>query len=166
LIFSLFLTRAILPKCENLERHPKTQSTWSEFSKKFGSVTLPRGILLCYGRSYFSELKQGATMQSALDRRRKRILLRRNSEALLRHELAHLYLDLSWKVLPYSVSEPLATALAATDTCRIQKNRQSDYASLRQSWIHLSRLDECERQQLFSDILSATPDVREKLPLP
>lgn len=85
---------------------------------------------------------------------------------MLRHELAHLYLDVSWKVLPYSVAEPLATALAFTGACSVQKNRQRDYAIIRSQWAQLSLMGECERQQLVSDILSATPGVREKLSLP
>lgn len=165
LIYSLALAPAIFARCENLEKHPLANSTWAEFSQKFATVPLPRGIALCYGRGYFSELKKGANMQSALDRRKRRIVLRRHSEALLRHELAHLYLDVSWKVLPYSVSEPLATALAKAETCELQKPRQWDYEVIRLRWSQMGQLSECEVQQLFADVLGAGPDVRERLPL-
>ncbi len=126
---------------------------------------MPRGISLCFGRSYFAELKNGAGMQSALDRRRHRIILRKDSDALLRHELAHLYLDTSWKVLPYPVSEPLAKALAFTGACTLLKDPILDGDTLKHRWSIRASFSECERQQLLADILVAAPDVRDGLAL-
>lgn len=165
LIYSLALAPAVFAQCENLDRRGGAQVIWGDFSRKFVPAPLPRGISLCYGRNYFAELKNGAGMQSALDRRRKRIILRRNSEALFRHELAHLYLDVTWKVLPYSASEPLAQALAFSGACILQKNRTLGDDTLRHRWLIRASLAPCEAQQLFADILSAAPGVREALPL-
>ncbi|GAB4426016.1 MAG: hypothetical protein OHK0011_07440 [Turneriella sp.] len=68
-------------------------------------------------------------------------------------------------MLPYSAAEPLATAIAFTGVCNLQKNRVQDDANLKSQWAELAYLDECERQQVFHDILSAPADAREKLPL-
>lgn len=46
-------------------------------------------------------------MQSALDRRKMRILLRKAGDHELRHELLHIYLDFKRGILPYSASEDL-----------------------------------------------------------
>lgn len=104
-------------------------------------------------------------MQSVLDRRSRRIILRRNSETLLRHELAHLYIDTSWKVLPYPTSEPLAAALGYSGACNLEKRQQQNAHAVREAWGNLVSMTECERQQLFADVLSIAPEVREKLPL-
>jgi hypothetical protein len=164
MIFSLALVTTVFA-CANLEGNTKAQSIWAEYSRKFVSAPLPRGFFLCLGRSYFAELKHGSQMQSALDRRNRRIILRQNSESLLRHELAHLYLDITWMILPYSVSEPLARAIAFSNPCELRRRESDDDDSLRQRWSMRKSLTECEMQQLFSDVVSASPAVRNTLPL-
>jgi len=148
-----------------LQQQRLANEIWQEFSEKFGALPLPGGVSICYGKSYFSELKDGARMQSVLDRRRHRIILRRNKASLLRHEIAHLYLDLSWKVLPYSVSEPLAQALAYPGNCTLKKSHTNNSQALADRWKNRGNMNSCEKQKLFSDILSAAPEARESLPL-
>lgn len=165
LTFSFATAKGSLAQCERLEAHRKSNAVWLQFTQRYGAARLPFGALVCHGGSYFAELKNGASMLSALDRRRKRIVLRHDRLALLRHELAHLYIDVRWRVLPYTVSEPLATALAFSETCALRAEGQADKNTLAAQWSQLSKLTECERQQLWVDILSSAPEVRDRLPL-
>lgn len=152
-------------KCVALAGDHGAQQIWSEFSLKFGAIPLPKSVALCYGKKWFFTIKGGAIMQSVLDRKNQRILLRRHDTNLLRHELAHLYLDLRWKVLPYSIAEPLANALATAELCPQNQNSLLASEALHERWRMRSALDTCGLQQLLQDIFSADKETRESLPL-
>jgi len=100
-------------------------------------------------------------MRSVLDRKRQRILRRSADISLLKHELAHAYLDTAWRILPYSVTEPLAQAMATDEACKLLKNKNA--RNLAERWRSRSDLKTCELLQLLKDILNATPAEREIL---
>lgn len=151
-------------KCLPLQENSDAPKIWAEFSHKFGEVRLPQGVVLCYGDSAFAEVPGGAGMQSVLDRKRLRILLRRDDAQLLRHELAHLYLDLRWKVLPYPVAEVFAKALAYGNNCQLSRN-PPPAGMLANRWQQRLQMHECELQQLLLDVLCVDSALRESLPL-
>lgn len=104
-------------------------------------------------------------MVSALDRPKSRILLRANKLQPLIHEMAHLYLDLRWKILPYAVSEPFVQALAHAEKCQLPLQRYSSGESIRAAWKDRENLSRCELQGLLRSILLSGGDLRETLPL-
>lgn len=101
-------------------------------------------------------------MRSALDRKKGRILLRDQSLAPLMHEIAHAYLDLRWRVLPYSVAEPFVLAMADTAKCDTLPPETSD---LPDRWRRRNSLSRCELLGLLGDVLSAPAATRDTLPL-
>lgn len=103
-------------------------------------------------------------MASALDRQRARILLRERDTSHLRHELAHLYLDLTWKVLPYKISEPLVNVMQVAPDCSpaASKNRA---ASVRERWQARQEASACETEALVRDLLRSAKETRDSLPL-
>ncbi len=104
-------------------------------------------------------------MVSVLDRKKARILRRDNSLEPLMHELAHLYLDLRWKVLPYPVSEPLVLAMAEPEKCTIDPPKYRDDAAITNAWKSRANLPRCELVNLLHSVLSAESGVRDALPL-
>jgi len=131
----------------------------------FGRIPLPSEIQVCTGKKYFHEIKGGAALKSALDRKRMRILLRDSAIQPFMHELAHLYLDLRWKVLPYSVSEPFAEALAHTDACEPDHNQSLAAEDINRVWRDRGALDRCQLRSLLWAVLHTDTETRNALPL-
>ena len=165
LIFSIALIGALSAKCEPLSEISGSKLVWNLFTGYFGNVPFPEKMSVCTGRAYFFEIKGGATMRSALDRRRHRILRRDNSQHLLAHELAHVYLDMRWKILPYSVSELFVVAMAEPEKCEMHASNVSSKESIQASWKARASLAPCELLLLLRAILDAEDSVRDALPL-
>ena len=104
-------------------------------------------------------------MLSALDRQKGRILRRDEKLQPLMHELAHLYLDLRWKILPYSVSEPLVSAIAEPEKCGPSTGRYITPQAIKDAWRERTHLSRCELLDLLRSVLRADAGVREALPL-
>lgn len=104
-------------------------------------------------------------MLSALDRQRRRILLRQNNQHLLKHELAHLYLDLRWKILPYPVAEPFAVAMESEELCPIADHPLTNEEDLRGAWRTRTGRGTCDLLQLLKEVLKAEAPLRDSLPL-
>jgi hypothetical protein len=161
-IFSLSLgTFSVDAECKSLENTLGADTFWKYYSDEFGSAPFPGGFSVCTGGKYFQEIKGGAKMKSALDRQRLRILRRQERLQDLMHELAHIYLDMRWRILPYPVSEPLALAMAVPEKCDATKMTADE---LRTTWPKRNELDRCEMVNLIRNILRAPDDVRERLP--
>lgn len=103
-------------------------------------------------------------MASALDRQKARIVLRSKNSAHLRHELAHLYLDLAWKVLPYKISEPLVKSMEQQKQCQVQ-NSVVEGGDIEARWRERHLANTCKTELLLRDLLRAPKSVREALPL-
>lgn len=151
-------------ECEKLERSPEGRRIWSEFAARYAPTVYPAEVKLCIGKKYFYEVKGGARMASVLDRQRARILLRQRNASQLRHELAHLYLDLAWKVLPYTISEPLVNVMQAPSKCNTLLN-EKPAASIPERWQARRGASACEIESLVSDLLKAPKEMRDSLPL-
>jgi len=113
LIFSLAFLQSLVADCTRLEKYPTAKAIWHDLG---GRINLAK-MQICVGRQYFFEIKGGATMQSALDRKNLRILLRKHSQSDLRHELAHLYLDSVLPKLSEKMAESLAHELSQPSVC-------------------------------------------------
>lgn len=161
-IFSLLLCCSLSAECKPLAATTGAQTFWRLFSESFGAASFPNELSVCTGRSYFFEVKGGAKMQSALDRQKSRILRRDNKLKPLMHEMAHVYLDMRWKVLPYPVSEPFALALADPVKCALTTPAPG---SLHDRWHARAELQRCELLQLLKDVLMADAQTRDSLPL-
>ena len=164
-IYSLGLFGATWPDCKPLAKTTQSHAFWKRFTDDLGAAPFPGNFSVCIGRSYFFEVKSGAKMASALDRNNNRILLRSNQSQLLIHEMAHLYLDLRWKILPYSISEPLVQAMAQTDKCELTPKRHPSHESIRAAWRDRANLSPCELRDLLRAILFSDNGLRETLPL-
>lgn len=162
LIFSLFFSAALAADCKPLAQTTGAASFWKFFTDQFGPARFPEELKTCTGREYFFQVKGGAKMQSALDRKNGRILLRNQSLAALRHEIAHVYLDLRWRVLPYPVAEPLVLAVADPAKCATLPPATS---TLAERWRQRQSLARCELLQLLGDVLNAPAPARDQLPL-
>lgn len=162
-IFSLAFFFPLHADCTRIENFPQALSLWRTFNKEFGEQILPRGFFVCVGRSYFFEIKDGAKIQSVLDRKRKRILLRTNSKLDLNHEMAHLYLDLRWRTLPYSISEPLVVVMVNPAKC--SANSIGIEPPLHERWKGRHFLEICDKKNLLKQILNAPKQERDTLPL-
>ena len=104
-------------------------------------------------------------MQSALDRKRRRILLRSNDLQFLKHELAHLYLDLRWRILPYSITEPFVLAMANLNRCTLSEAIAQNTRPLVDRWSARADLSACDNLLLLRDVLNSEADTRAALPL-
>lgn len=104
-------------------------------------------------------------MLSALDRQKGRILRRDEKLQPLMHELAHLYLDLRWKILPYSVSEPLVSAMAEPEKCGPGAGKYMAPQAIKDAWRGRANLSRCDLLDLLRSVLQADAEVREALPL-
>ena len=164
-IFSSAAFGALWPDCTALAKTAGSQAFWKHFTDQLGDLPFPANFSVCTGRNYFFEIKGGAKMVSALDRQKGRILRRDEKLQPLMHELAHLYLDLRWKVLPYSVSEPLVVALADTTKCEIQSGKYVESAAMQKAWKNRANLSACELMDLLRSVLRAENSMREALPL-
>lgn len=153
---------AVYAECRPLHSDRQALAIWQEYGQRMGALPFPESIAICQGNEYFHEVAGGAKMDSALDRRHLRIVLRRRDLDLLRHELAHLYLDLRWQVLPYPIAEPFAQALAQRGSCP-----PINFAgeALHESWERRLTLDDCGRLALLRALLAAPASERNRLPL-
>jgi hypothetical protein len=142
-----------------------SRTFWKHLTDQLGDLPFPADFSVCTGRSYFFEVKGGAKMVSALDRKRTRILRRDNQLQPLMHELAHLYLDLRWKVLPYSVSEPLVLAMAVPEKCDITSEKYAPPEAMQNAWKNRANLSRCEQLNLLRTVLQTEAGVRDALPL-
>lgn len=165
LIFSLGVLTGVAADCNRLDARAETTSIWASFVSRFGGAKLPGGFQLCIGRHYFHEIKGGARMASALDRRSKRIVLRRIDTDHLRHELAHLYLDTAWKVLPYRISEEMVAIMVRDAVCAENLLHLKGNHEIRSAWKHRNNLSECDAEALLRGIISAPQVERDALPL-
>lgn len=161
-IFSLLLTAGLAAECKALIHTTGSDTFWKHFSDKFGHLPFPKELEVCTGKKYFFEIKGGARMQSALDRQKRRILRRADKLVPLMHEMAHVYLDLRWRILPYSVSEPFVLAMANTEPCPGPIVAKT---TLAERWRERSQLSRCELLLLLSDVLKADVSARDRLPL-
>lgn len=164
LIFSLGLAGSLSAECTTLKAHPSGRQIWLVWIAKFTEIPYPEATQVCIGRQYFYEIKGGAQMASALDRQKTRIILRSKNSAHLRHELAHLYLDLAWKVLPYKISEPLVKNMEQHKQCQVQ-NSVVEGGDIEARWRKRHLANTCETELLLRDLLRAPKSVREALPL-
>lgn len=151
--------------CKNLESSAETKDIWHEFTMKFGSAPFPSAFRVCLGSRYFQEIKGGNKMASALDRRLQRILLRRPNSEHLRHELAHLYLDTAWRILPYAISEQLVEIMMSDSVCGVMPVMANNSFDLKVKWKNRRNLVDCEAQQLLRNAIAAPPAKRDELPL-
>lgn len=166
LIFSLGFAYGLSAECKKLQTYPEERKAWARWNTQFSTVLYPEKTQVCIGRQYFYEIKGGAGMASALDRQKGRIVLRHTNTAHLRHELAHLYLDLAWKVLPYRVSEPFARVLEQPKDCSLALAQHDQQAvELQARWRQRHTANFCEMVTLLRDVLRAPLPVREALPL-
>lgn len=83
----------------------------------------------------------------------------------LMHELAHVYLDARWKVLPYSVSEPLVLAMSDVSKCERPHAAAEGNPPLRERWRNRKNLPRCDLLALLAEVLNAPAAIRESLPL-
>jgi len=164
LIFSLGFAYGVSAECKMLNTYPEGRKVWARWSSQFLAVLYPEKTQVCIGRHYFYEIKGGAGMASALDRQKGRIVLRHANSVHLRHELAHLYLDLAWKLLPYRVSEPFARVLEQQKDCSVALN-EPPVLELQARWRQRHMANFCEMVALLRDVLRAPLPVREALPL-
>lgn len=164
-IFSFAVFGALWPDCKSLAKTAGSQTFWEHLASQLGDLPFPADFSVCTGRTYFFEVKGGAKMVSALDRKRARILRRDNQLQPLMHELAHLYLDLRWKVLPYSVSEPLVLAMAHPEKCEILAEKHTQPEAIQSAWKNRANLSRCELMALLRSALMADKSVRDALPL-
>lgn len=81
------------------------------------------------------------------------------------HELAHLYLDLRWRVLPYSVSEPLVAAMTSTESCHTATPANLSGDALVTAWRARADYSPCELNDLLKAVFNAESALRDKLPL-
>ena len=164
LIFSLLLAGGLTAECTQLEASAEARNVWAEYCSRFRAIVLPQKFSLCVGKKYFYQVKGGTRMASALDRQRTRIILRQYEKQQLRHELAHLYLDAAWRVLPYGTSERLVEAMQLVHECRgSSKIREGPDLQIR--WRNRTNLNGCELEILLRDILAAPNADRDALPL-
>ncbi|HRP69090.1 MAG TPA: hypothetical protein PLY93_06125 [Turneriella sp.] len=161
LIFSFF-SRSLFAECTRAIHFSSVKLAWEKITSAYGDTPLPKEIFICIGRNYFFEIPRGSTMRSVLDRKNKRILLRKTSMHDLTHELLHLYLDLRWQVLPYSISEPFVVAMNNFNSC---PNIHEIKSSLPERWQRRKEIDTCGVKNLIIDILQASTDERKKIPL-
>lgn len=164
LIFSLLLAGHLAAECTKLETSIDSRRIWAEYSNRFKAIPLPQDLGLCIGRRYFYEVKGGARMTSALDRQRKRIIMRHYDTRHLRHEVAHLYLDLAWRVLPYHTSEHLVRFMQTEPECK-HPPKMPDELDVQHRWRNRQTSSSCELEQLLRDILTAPAATQDKLPL-
>jgi hypothetical protein len=162
LIFSLLFSAGIAAECKPLAKTTGADTFWRLFSETYGTVRFPDELKVCTGRSYFFEIPGGSKMQSALDRKQGRILRRSAKLTDLMHELAHVYLDLRWKVLPYPVSEPLALAMSDPAQCGAAP---AQTGALKDRWQMRANLHRCELLNLLKDVLNSDAEIRNALPL-
>ena len=164
-IFSVAVSGALWPDCKPLAKTVGSQTFWKHFTDQLGDTPFPAKFSVCTGRSYFFEIKGGAKMLSALDRQKGRILRRDEKLQPLMHELAHLYLDLRWKILPYSVSEPLVSAMAEPEKCGPGAGKYMAPQAIKDAWRGRANLSRCDLLDLLRSVLQADAEVREALPL-
>lgn len=164
-IFSAAVFGALWPDCKPLAKIAGSRTFWKHFTDQLGDIPFPADFSVCTGQKYFFEIKGGAKMTSALDRNRARILLRNHQLRPLMHELAHLYLDLRWRILPYSVSEPLVVALTEPEKCQLAATRYISPESIRNGWKDRKSLPRCDLLDLLRAVLSAEGTTRDALPL-
>lgn len=164
-IFSTAVFGALWPDCKPLAKVVGSQTFWKHFTGELGDIPFPAKFSVCTGRNYFFEVKGGAKMLSVLDRQKGRILRRDNKLQPLMHELAHLYLDLRWKVLPYSVSEPLVLTMVETEKCETRPEKYAAPEIIQNAWKDRANLSRCELMNLLRSVLMAESSVREALPL-
>lgn len=163
-IFSLIVAPPLAAHCKKAEKSFLAKNLWREISQTWGNVRLPVTLQLCIGNSYFHEIPHGNKIRSALDRRRLRIVLRKEDEILLRHELAHLYLDLRWRPLPYSTSEFLVRTIVSKKECATNFV-PLDNETVRRQWIARRELDTCGITYLLKNIFAMEPFSRNLLPI-
>ena len=138
---------------------------WRHLTDQLGDIPFPADFSVCTGQKYFFEIKDGAKMVSVLDRQRARILRRINALQPLAHELAHLYLDMRWKILPYSVSEPFVLAMAEPEKCHLAAAKYTSPESISNAWKDRKSLTRCGLFDLLRAVLLADGAVRDTLPL-
>ncbi len=138
------------------------QTFWRLFNETYGAARFPDELMVCTGRNYFFEIKGGSKMQSALDRKRGRILRRSAKLTDLMHEMAHVYLDMRWQVLPYPVAEPFVLAMSDTAKCT---TAPAQTAPLQDRWKARADLPRCELLKLLIDVLNSDAGLRSTLPL-
>lgn len=164
-IFSLLVAGSLHAECTKLSKTLGAWEFWKVFTDAYGAARFPEELTVCTGRIYFFEVKGGAKMQSALDRQKGRILRRTPMLKYLMHELAHVYLDTRWKVLPYSVSEPFVLAMSDVSPCESPHGAAEGNPPLRQRWANRKELSRCELLALLTEVLNAPQATRESLPL-
>lgn len=164
LIFSLFVASPLTAYCKKAEESFLVKTLWRELSQTWGNVRLPSSLQLCIGDSYFHEIPHGNTIRSALDRKRLRIVLRKENEVFLRHELAHLYLDLRWRPLPYSTSEFLVHTMVSKKKCATNFV-PLDKETVRRQWSARRQIDICGITYLLKNIFAMEAFSRNQLPI-
>lgn len=164
-IFSLLVAGFLHADCTKLSQTLGAREFWKVFTDAYGAARFPGELTVCTGRSYFFEIKGGAKMQSALDRQKGRILRRTPMLKYLIHELAHVYLDTRWRVLPYSVSEPLVLAMSDVSKCESPHGAAGGNPPLPQRWVNRKEMPRCDLLALLAEVLNAPQATRDSLPL-
>jgi hypothetical protein len=163
-IFSFFLPALLFAECQPLTKTAGAAALWIFFSDTYGPARFPKELTVCTGKKYFFEIKGGAKMQSALDRKKGRILRRDGNPRFLNHELAHAYLDMRWRVLPYPIAEPLVLVMADPAPCELV-TKTPEPQRLRTRWANRTQISRCELLQLLKDVLNSGAELRDSLPL-
>lgn len=149
-----------MAECKPLERTTGAATFWKFYTDTYGAARFPAELSVCTGKKYFYEIKGGAKMTSALDRKNMRILRREGKLRPLMHELAHVYLDIRWQVLPYPVAEPLVAAMEITEKCELAGFKPVPKEILTQRWQDRENLDRCGKVKLIRDVLNSEADIR------
>lgn len=151
---------ALSAECVPLAKTDGAIAAWGFYTSQFGPAEFPRALLVCTGSKFFHEVKNGAGMLSALDRKKMRILRREEKAKYILHELAHVYLDIRWQVLPYSISEPLAASMEKSEKCPLPEFVAVDKNFLAERWAERDSLPHCEMVRLLRDVFYSEADIR------
>jgi hypothetical protein len=165
LISSIIFVPSAVAVCSKASGDAEIVSTWEQLEHEYGRASFPDKLRLCVGRSFFFEIKNGAKMLSVLDRQRFRIVLRRRDAHALRHELAHLYLDLRWRMLPYRTAELLVEAMSRDENCAEPSVSKLKRDTLEKLWQKRNIISMCEKKDLLRHLFQTTPEIRATLPV-